>query len=450
MNRREFLQAGTVSAAALSNLQAYAFAEAGDQPLRVGLIGTGWYGKSDLMHLMQVAPVQVIGLCDVDRRMLSDAADLVATRQESKQRPPTYLDYRELLAKENPEIVIIGTPDHWHSLPMVDACKAGADVYVQKPISVDVVEGQAMVAAAKKYGSTVQVGLQRRSTSHLLEARERFLESGKVGKIGYVDIHSYFGGPQDFPADTAPPEHIDWERYVGPAPWRNYNPGIHPRRWRSFKEFGNGQMGDLCVHFFDLVRYFLKLGWPRRISANGGALMRDKSSKINTPDTQTAVFDYDDVQVVWNQRNWGRNPEPQYPWGVTLYGDKGTLKLSVKSYQFEPNGKGERVQGQFVQEQEKYPEDAALKPFEPHAAPATRNHMRDFLAARSEQRQPVSNIQEGYISSAACILANLSMELGRSLEWDSQIERVINDPEANERLTRPYRGDWIHPTPANV
>lgn len=253
MYRREFLRAGAAGAAACASLQTNAFAAVGDRRLRVGLIGCGWYGKGDLMHLMQVAPVEVVGLCDVDRNMLSGAADIVATRQESGRRPPTFGDYRELLGKEEPEIVIIGTPDHWHCLPMVDACKAGADVYVQKPISVDVVESQAMVAAAKKYGSTVQVGLQRRSTDHLLEARERFIDSGKLGKIAYVDIHSYFGGRRGFPAETDPPEHLDWETYVGPAPWRNYNPAIHPRRWRDFTEFGNGQMGDLCVHFLDLV-----------------------------------------------------------------------------------------------------------------------------------------------------------------------------------------------------
>ena len=198
-----------------------------------------------------------------------------------------------------------------------------------------------MVAAARKYKRTVQVGLQRRSTPHLLEARERYIDSGKLGKIAYVDIHSYYGGPGDFPPNQQPPETLDWDMYVGPATWRDYNPGIHPRSWRACREFSNGQTGDLCVHLFDVVRLFLGLGWPKSISASGGILMRSPDSNINLHDTQTALFDYGDVQVVWNQRNWGENPEPDYPWGATLYGDKGTLKFSVWSYDFIPKGDGD-------------------------------------------------------------------------------------------------------------
>ena len=149
INRRNFMKAGIGGAMSWAALHARAYATAEDKPLRVGLIGCGWYGKTDLFHLIQVAPVEVVGLCDVDQPMVREAAELVAQRQPSKKQPPTYGDYRKLLADQRPEIVLIGTPDHWHCLPMVEACKAGCDVYVQKPISYDVVEGQAMVAAAQ-------------------------------------------------------------------------------------------------------------------------------------------------------------------------------------------------------------------------------------------------------------------------------------------------------------
>jgi predicted dehydrogenase len=277
MYRREFLKTGIAGAAAFATLQSQVFAAAGDKPLRVALIGCGWYGKSDLLHLIQVAPVEVVALCDVDSRMLTAAAKLVAKRQPSKKQPKTYSDYQKVLAVEQPEIVLVGTPDHWHCLPMIEACKAGADVYCQKPISYDVVEGQAMLAAARKYKRTVQIGLQRRSTPHLLEARDKFIRSGALGKIAYVDVHSYFGASGSFPPNTPPPDYLDWETYVGPAAWREYNPGLHPRGWRAAREFSNGQIGDLCVHFFDLVRYFLELRWPRSIAASGGSLMRDKN-----------------------------------------------------------------------------------------------------------------------------------------------------------------------------
>jgi predicted dehydrogenase len=450
MHRRTFLKSGA-GAAVTAALAGRVFAAANDEPLRVALIGTGWYGKTDLFHLIQVAPgVEVVGLCDVDRRFVEEAAELVSQRQPSRKTPRTYGDYRKLLAEQKPEIVLVGTPDHWHCLPMVEACKAGADVYVQKPISWDVVEGQAMLAAARKYGRTVQVGLQRRSTPHLLEARDRFIKAGKLGRIAYVDIHSYYGSPRSFPPEEKPPEYLDWEMYVGPATWRDYSPGIHPRRWRACREFSNGQIGDLCVHFFDVVRYFLGLGWPKSVSATGGILMRPPDSNVNTHDTQTALFDYGDVQVVWTQRNWGENPDPKYPWGATLYGDKGTLKLSVREYDFIPKGKGSPVHGDYLDERGKYPEDVKHKPTELFAAPATRRHMTNFLDARRRKERPVSDIEEGYVSSACCILANLSMELGRSLTWDGAKGRVVGDDEANRRLARAYRGDWKHPTPENV
>ena len=450
MRRREFLKLQLSGAASLAAVQVGAFAAAGDEKPRVALIGCGWYGKTDLFHLIQVAPVDVVALCDVDSRMVAEAAELVSQRQASGKRPTTYGDYRKLLAEQSPDIVLIGTPDHWHCLPEVEACKAGADVYVQKPISYDVIEGQAMVAAARKYGGTVQVGLQRRSTPHLLEARDRFIRTGKLGKLAYVDSHSYYGSPHDFPPDEKPPEYLDWEMYVGPATWRDYNPGIHPRRWRACREFSNGQIGDLCVHFFDAVRYFLELGWPREISANGGILMRSAHSNINTPDTQVAQFDYGDLVVVWTQRNWGRNPDPEYPWGATLYGDKGTLKLSVRSYDFIPKGSGTPAHADYLDERDQYPEDVRHKRTELFAAPATRRHMKNFLAARREGKRPVADIEQGYISSACCILANLSMELGRSLQWDAEKGRVVGDEQANRRLARKYRGTWQHPTPDSV
>jgi predicted dehydrogenase len=450
MKRREFLRTGMGGAAAFAILRPGLAGAKEGPPLRVALIGAGWYGKTDLFHLMQVAPVEVVGLCDVDARMLEEAAGLVAERQPSKKRPPVFGDYRKLLEKQKPEIVLIGTPDHWHCLPMVEAGRAGADVYVQKPVSYDVIEGQAMLAAARKYKRTVQVGLQRRNTPHLLEARDKFIHTGRLGKIAYVDIHSYSGGPGNFPADEKPPAHLDWEMYVGPAAWREYNPGIHPLRWRACREFSNGQTGDLCVHLFDVVRYFLGLGWPERISASGGMLMRDPGASMNTHDTQTAIFDYGKVQVVWTQRNWGQNPDPDYGWGATLYGDRGMLKIGIKSYDFIPKDGGAAEHAGFVDESAKFPGDVAYKKTELFAAPATRRHMRDFLAARKEGRRPVSDIEEGHISSASCILANLSMELGRSLEWDAAAGRVRGDDEANRRLARPYRGDWRHPTPENV
>jgi predicted dehydrogenase len=450
MNRRNFLKTGIAGAATFAAAGPKLFAADEDKALRVALIGCGWYGKTDLFHLIQVAPVEVVGLCDVDKNMVENAAELVSGRQRSKKKPPVFGDYRKLLAELKPEIVLIGTPDHWHCLPMIDACKAGADVYVQKPISYDVVEGQAMVAAARKYKRTVQVGLERRSTPHILEARDQYIKSGKLGKIAYVDIHSYYGGGRGYSAPSAPPANLDWEMYVGPATWRDYNKDIHPRRWRDAREFSNGQTGDLCVHLFDVTRMFLDLKWPKSIAATGGILMRKPESNINVQDTQTALFDYGDVQIVWNQRNWGQNPEPDFPWAVTYYGEKGTLKLSVWQYEYIPKDGGAPVRVKAVEEREQYPEDVQHKETELFAAPGNRRNLLNFVQSRRTGEKPVADIEEGHISTACCIMANLSMESGRSFKLDRTTGNPVGDAEATRRLTRAYRDPWKHPTPETV
>src|ERR1041384_6095586 len=342
MTRRQFLQTGATAALALSALPDYA-AEFADQKKRVGLIGCGWYGKCDLFRLIQIAPVEVVSLCDVDKRMLAEAAEMVATRQASKKKPRTYSDYREMLKEKDLDIVLIATPDHWHALTMIEAVKSGADVYCQKPISVDVVEGQAMLAAARKYNRVVQVGTQRRSTPHLMEAKDTILKEGKLGKTGPFEIYCYYKMRASInPPDTAPPDNLDYEMWTGPAPLRPYNKLCHPRSWRAFMEYGNGIVGDMCIHMFDMVRWMLDLGWPRRISSSGGILV-DKASKANITDTQTATFDFGDLQVVWNHRTWGESVDEKYPWSATFYGDKGTLKASVFGYDFIPQGGGKAV-----------------------------------------------------------------------------------------------------------
>src|SRR5215211_1656742 len=258
MNRREFLQAGAAGLA-LSAVGGYA-AEFADQNKRVGLIGCGWYGKSDLLRLIQVAPVEVVSLCDVDKTMVADAAEIVSTRQQSKKKPRTYADYREMLKAGGLDLVLIDTPDHWHALPMIDAVRAGLDVWVQKPISVDVVEGQAMLAAARKYQRVVQVGMQRRSTPHLVRARDRVIREGRLGTIGLVEIYCYYHMRASAnPPDTTPPDYLDYEMWTGPAPMRPYNKLVHPRSWRAFMEYGNGIVGDMCIHMLDTVRWLLKL-----------------------------------------------------------------------------------------------------------------------------------------------------------------------------------------------
>ncbi len=448
MNRREFLTSSAALGLSASAGAAPLIEELQEKKPRVGLIGTGWYGKADLFRLIQVAPVEVVSLCDVDKRMLSEAADMTAQRQTSRKRPRTYSDYRTMLKEKDLDIVLIATPDHWHALAMIAAAQAGADIYCQKPISVDVVEGQAMLAAARKYGRVVQIGTQRRSTPHLVDARQ-IIQEGKLGKIGLIETQCYYHMRASAnPPDTAPPDYLDYEMWTGPAPMRPYNSLDHPRGWRAFMEYGNGIVGDMCVHMLDMARWMTGLGWPKTISSTGGIYV-DKASKANISDTQSAAFDYGDTQIIWQHRTWGDSADPNYPWGATFYGDKGTLKASVNGYDFIPN-QGPKIHKDVTMELDQYPEDRTEKDLEKHVAPAIRHHMLDLLQAISKRSRPVADIEEGYISTATCILANISMGLGRSLTWDGKAGRVVHDEEANRLLKRPYRKPWVHPEPDKV
>ena len=446
INRRNFLK-GASASLILSSFGAYGFELMNkEKPLRVGLIGTGWYGKSDLFRLIQVANVEVISLCDPDAHMLADAANLVSQRQKSGKKPRTYSDYRKMLAEKDLDIVLIGSPDHWHALQGIEAMKAGANVYLQKPISVDVIEGEALVAAARKYNRTVQIGTQRRSTPHFIEAKKNIVDAGLLGKVSHVEMCCYYHMRDNDQRPVEPiPDFFDYDMWTGPAPMRPYN-GLPHRRWRAYMQYGNGIVGDMCVHMFDAVRWMLDLGWPNKVTSVGGIYVQ-KESKANISDTQNAIFEYDELNCVWQHRTWGTPADPEYPWSLKLYGDKGTLSCSVMQYDFVPNGKGTPIHKDVVYEKEKYPEDLTEKDIELHTAPATRLHMLDFLAAIDKGTLPIADIEQGHISTASCILANMSMKVERPLIYDPKKLIIVNDAEATALLRRPYREPWQHPLP---
>ena len=447
INRRHFLK-GATAGAVLSSFGMYGFDLVHrEKPWRVGLIGTGWYGTSDLFKLIQVSNVEVVSLCDVDSRFLSEAATLVAQRQKSGKKPRLYTDYRKMLAEGDLEIVLIGTPDHWHALQGIEAMKAGAHLYLQKPISVDVLEGEALVAAARKYNRIVQIGTQRKSTPHLIDAKQQVVDTGLLGKISHVEMCCYFHmRANDNPPLQDVPDFLNYEMWTGPAPLRPYDGIPHRRWWRTFMEYGNGIMGDMCVHMLDTVRWMLDLGWPSRISSTGGIYVQ-KNGKSNIADTQSAIFEYEELNCVWQHRSWGGPADPDYPWSFKLYGENGTLSGSTMQADFVPYGEGDPLHFDVLYEKEQYPEDLEEKDNELNAAPATRRHMLDFLAAIDQGTRPVADVLDGHISTASCILANLSMEAGRPVVYNPDKRIVLNDTELTAKLKRDYRGEWEHPLP---
>lgn len=443
--RRSFLKKSSTAALALAAMGMMGMSPIPDRKLlKVALIGSGWYGKSDLFRLMQVANVEVVALCDVDRNMLREAGELVAKRQKNGKSPKLYHDYRELLAENKLDITVIGTPDHWHALQAIAAIKAGSHVYLQKPVSVDVIEGEAVLVAARKYDRLVQVGLQRRSTPHIIEAKKKVLDTGLIGQISHVEVCCYYSMRINEQTQPAPvPDFFDYDLWTGPAPMRPFDKLPHGR-WRSFMEYGNGIMGDMCVHMLDASRWLLGLGWPKKISAVGGIYVQ-KDSVANTPDTQTAIFEFDELNVVWQMRTWGNPVDPKFPWAFKFFGENGTLAADTFKAEYTPKDKSEPLLFEALYEREQFPEDLEENRIELHAAPATRGQFKDLLRSMESGELPVADVAEAHISTVSCILANISMELGRPLVYDPVKKEIPGDPEATAKLRRPYRAPWVHP-----
>ncbi len=463
ISRRTLLRS-TAATAAVAALGAFTpHVRADEKPLRAGLIGTGWYGKVDLLRLIQVAPVDVVSLCDVDQKQLTAAGEIVASRQPSKKTPRLYGDYRKMLAEKDLDVCCIGTPDHWHALTAIEAMKSGCDLYLQKPISTDILEGKAILDTARKLDRVVQIGTQRRSTPHLIEAIDKVIKPGLLGTIGHVDICCYFHmRANGNPPVHAVPDYFNYDLWTGPAPLRpfdapadNYGGLPHVRWWRTFMEYGNGIVGDMCVHMLDTARWMLGLGWPVRVSSNGGIFVQ-KGGKSNISDTQSARFEFDQpnpLTISWEHRTWGNAPDPEYPWAVFIHGEKGVLKASTAKYEFIPDGKKQAtLKGTNVVELDKYPEDndTQERGGDKDASAAVRAQMRNFLAARANRtdpakKRPVADIEQGHISTASSILANLSMALGgKTLTWDPATH-TTDDAAANKLLKRPYREGYVHP-----
>ena len=284
-----------------------------------------------------------------------------------------------MLKEKDLDIVLIATPDHWHPLAMIAAVEAGADVYVEKPISVDVAEAQAMLAAAPSIGGSSRWA-PGRSTPHLIEARDRIVREGKLGKVGLVEIYCYYHmRAQGNPPDTNPPDYLDWEMWTGPAPMRPYNPIVHPRGWAHSWSTATGSWGtcaSTCSTWSDGCS-----AWDGPADQLDGWHPGRQSQQGEHPRHADVTFDFGDLTVKWQHRTWGAPADPTYPWGATFYGDKGTLKESVFGYDFIPMGGGTPIHRDVTYELEQYPEDKTEKDLEKHIAPATRGHMKDFLAA---------------------------------------------------------------------
>ncbi len=438
MKRRTFTTTAAAAGLLSQSSPLLAAAKKSGRKYRTALLGSGWWGMNVLREAMESGTVQVVALNDVFDDALETSAEEVTDL--SGDKPRIYKDYRELLEKEKPEIVIIATPDHWHALQTIAAVEAGAHVFVEKPTGHTILESQAMVHAARKAGTTIQVGLHRRIGTHHVSGM-KFLKSGKVGKVGMVRMFVSGRGGQEKPRpNSEPPKGMDWDMYCGPAPLRPFNSRIHPGGFRNFLDFANGTLGDWGVHWLDQVLWWTEEKYPRRVFSTGGRPVRgepvfnEKEQTTDAPDTQIAVYEFESFTATWEHRRYADNPSEKHKIGCYFYGENGIFHMGWRDgWTFYPANPKEKVIHEDSQLQE--PDGHNLKLL-----------WQDFIDAIEGRKAPVCGIESSHRSSVLPLLGMISLKVGRSLEWDGAREQIVGDADANKLLKRDYRGPWVYPT----
>ncbi len=426
--RRDFFKLTAAGAAAVwTSRRAVA---APSDTIGVGVIGLGRQGTYNMRKFLEFPECTVRALCDVYEPHLARGKEIVGA--------DTYHDFRRVLERPDVDVILISTPDHWHALMTVMACQAGKDVYVEKPTSVFVTEGRKMVEAARKYDRVVQVGTQQRSGKHFRKAVD-LVRAGDLGRITAVRSWNFGNSfPEGFgnPPDGDPPPGLDWDFWLGPAPSRPYNPnrfGVGPDRWSTFRyfwDYAGGMMTDWGVHLLDIVQWATREAAPTAISALGGKFAIQDNRE--TPDTLTAVFEYPDFICTYENRDCNGEGINGHGYGIEFYGTDGTLFIDRSGFKIMPQSR--RVGDEWVPRM--YSMEYANVNDHNH------DHVADFLRCIKKRERPVSDIEIGHRSTTTCLLANISYRVGRKIRWESESERIPDDPEAAAMLHRDYRAPW--------
>ncbi len=435
-NRRRFIE--STAAAAFAGTSPFIRAESkSGKKYRTALIGSGWWGMNILRVALEDGNCEVVALCDVDADQLEISADQVEGL--TGKTPKMYRDYRELLEKENIEVAIISTPDHWHALQTIACVEAGAHVFVEKPTGHTIQESRAMVNATKKSERIVQVGLHRRIGPHHVSGM-KFLKEGRAGKIGMVRMFAHGGGGPEKPTPNEEvPSNLDWDLYCGPAPLRPYNRRIHPGGFRHFLDFANGTLGDWGVHWLDQVLWWSDEKYPKSVHCIGGrpikgkAVLNEKEQTTDAPDHQVATYEFENFTAVWEHRRFAGNATEKSKVGCYFYGTKGIFHMGWRDgWTFYPVKGKDIVHEDPNFDNEKDGHNVLLL-------------WKDFMQSIQESRKPVADVEIGHLSTNLSLLGMLSWKLGRSIQWDGAAEKIIGDEAANKLLRREYRGDWEYP-----
>lgn len=425
ISRRSFIQKGAAaSALALSfpyvKTQS-AFGAPGTEGIRLGVIGTGRQGRS---HLNQpLIYKNVVALCDADDQMLTQGQQIVVEKdnRSAQRMPALYKDYRKMLEDKNIDAVLIATPDHWHAKMAIDACVCGKHVYIEKPMALTIYETQQMLKAARKYKVVCQHGTMRRSYSEFRRACE-IVRSERIGEIHTVRVGLAGVNFNEPPRpNTNPPSHLDYDLWLGPAPWRPYNQNHVHYNFRFFWDFAGGQMTNWGAHYVDVAQWGLNKDETGPVEVSGVRVEYDPKKRFEVPAWSEVTFKYaDGKRIICGQSHRD---------GTTFEGEDGTLWVGGSSaIQCSVRGAVEEPLG--TNDVHLYKSD---------------NHHQNWYDCIQFGKYPVSDVENGHRSTTVCNLGNIACRVGRTIKWDPVKEEMIDDKEASSYLHYEYRAPWALP-----
>lgn len=437
IDRRSLIAGGLAASAATVAPISQAFAKrrrrvSANDKVQVGLIGCKGMGWADLTEMSKGADVAPVALCDVDAKVLADRG--TELQKASGTTPKLYDDYRRMLDDKSIDAVIIATPDHWHALQLIDAMSAGKDAYCEKPAGRTIAECRAMVAAKQRHKRVVQIGQWQRSNQHWADALA-YVDSGAIGRVRKAKAWAYMGWMKNIAPqpDQAPPPGVDYDRWLGPAPLRPFNPNRFHFNWRWYWDYAGGLMTDWGVHLIDIALLGMKAQVPNSISSLGG-LYGYPESAMETPDTQSTLFDFGNYSVEWEHAvGISHGPFGGRDHGVAFVGETGTLVVDRGQWYVSPEVSDGKALSLEV-------------PVTPVTDNGVQKHTADFIACvKDRSRTPACPIESAANTAMVCQMGNVAWRTGRKVHWDAAAGQFKNDAEANALITPQYRAPYRLP-----
>jgi predicted dehydrogenase len=434
-DRRTFIKQSATVAAAIGVFPTLmnAGCVGANEKVTVGLIGCNNQGFTDLTAFLQIPNVVCAAICDVDQNIMNQRASEV--EKATGKKPDLYTDFRKLIERKDIDAVIIGTPDHWHCIPMIYAMEAGKDVYCEKPVGYTIEECNLMVKATKRYNKVVQVGQWQRSDPHWLDA-VKYIQSGNLGRIRSVRAWSYVGWKKSIPVlpDGPAPEGVDYNMWLGPRPERAFNQNRFHATWRWYWDYAGGVMTDWGVHLLDYALFGMNQYIPKSISSSGGKYAFPTDA-METPDTQMSMYDFGDFGILWDHTIGIYGAQfKRRPHGVAYIGEYGTLIVDRSGWEVMAENKSTSAKAGF--------EDV---PVQKGTGKGLELHVANFIDCIKTRNKPNCDIEIGAHIARFSQMGNIAYRLGRKIVWDVEKQEFLNDPEANALTKTEYRAPWALP-----